>query len=181
MTTHRSRTRSLARRSVFALLLGLAGAGLAAQAAPAPMAPVASFVTDGGQTVSTASFRGHRTLLWLVSTWCSSCAAGLQAMQGQIPALQKTGLRVVVLRNYRNDGYPGPGIRAFVAQAAPSLVHQKHWLLGQASAELDARYNPRHYPDVYYLIDADGRVQGINGAPSATMDLILRFARGSKR
>ena len=39
-----------------------------------------------------------------------------------------------------------------------------------------SRYNPRRYPDIYFLIDEKGMLQAVNGAPSATMSTIKKFA-----
>lgn len=157
-----------------AITLGTAGA-----AVPAP-APVVPYTTAHGQIRSTAQFKGHPTLLWLVSTWCSSCAAGLHTLTRHATELDETGLRVVILRNYKNDGYPGPDIRQFTAQTVPQFKVPKSWTLGQASKRLDRAYNPRHYPDIYFFIDAKGRIESVGGAPAATMDEILRFARGGR-
>lgn len=119
-------------------------------------------------------------MIWLLSTWCGSCAAGLQAMSENAPDLEKTGLRVLVLRNYRNDGYPGLQIDAFVQKVLPGVVLPNNWILGQASAQMDDAYNHRHYPDIYFLIDRQGRVVDVNGAPSATMARIIAFAKSQE-
>ncbi|MHB1539813.1 MAG: thioredoxin domain-containing protein [Steroidobacteraceae bacterium] len=153
-------------------------ASASASAASAPPAPAARYVTIGARTLSTAQLKGHRTLLWLLSTWCGSCAAGLQTLASDSGELAKAGLHVVVLRNYRNGGYPGPNIRSFVEHFAPALLTQRNWTFGQASLGLDQAYNGRHYPDIYFLIDASGHIRAINSAPSATLDRILRFAQG---
>ncbi|TAM24176.1 MAG: redoxin domain-containing protein [Candidimonas sp.] len=165
------------------LVVGLAMvaslANVSAIAATLPQAPIVSYATAGGRTLSTAQFQGHRTMLWLLSTWCASCAAGLQAMADKADPLEKAGLRVVILRNYQNGGYPGSGIRSFVNRVAPTLLKEPGWTFGDAPPQLDYAYNHKHYPDIYFLIDANGRIQTVDGAPAATMDKILRFARGN--
>lgn len=164
------------------LVLGLALTALlanpAAMAGSLPQAPAAPYTTAGGQTRSTAQLKGHKTMVWLLSTWCGSCAAGLQAMADHADQIEKAGLHVVVLRNYQNGGYPGMDIRSFVDRVAPKLLKEPGWTFGKASMQLDYAYNRRHYPDIYFLINASGQVQAVNGAPAATMDRILRFARG---
>lgn len=172
---HRNRACSL----VFGLVMLVSLASASAIAATSPLAPVVPYTTAGGRTLSTAQFKGHRTMLWLLSTWCGSCAAGLQAMADKAGPLEKSGLRVVILRNYQNGGYPGPAIRKFVDRVAPTLLQQPGWAFGDASPQLDYAYNHKHYPDIYFLIDANGRIQAVDGAPAATMDTILRFARGN--
>lgn len=174
-----------------AMLFGMAGLGgfaLAAEntccakmsrqnrgVAASSKAPIASF-TVLGQQHSTTEFRGHRTMLFLLSTWCGSCAAGLQAMAQHMPQLNKDGLQVVILRNYRNGGYPGPDIRQFVAKVAPAILKDGSWTLGDATPALEQAYNGHGYPDIYFLIDTNGTIQAVNSAPSASMDSILAFA-----
>lgn len=161
-----------------ALALTALLSNLPAMAGSLSQAPAAPYVTAGGQTRSTAQLKGHKTMVWLLSTWCGSCAAGLHAMADQADQIEKAGLQVVVLRNYQNGGYPGPDIRSFVARVAPKLLKQPGWTFGEASMQLEYAYNRKHYPDIYFLVDASGQVQATDGAPAATMDRILRFARG---
>ena len=168
--------RSRPRGIVLALLLLGLGAFITAYAGTVPLAPAAPFTTTSGQALSTTSLKGRPTLLWLLSTWCGSCAAGLQTLAQHADRLQKVGLRVVVLRNYRNDGYPGMRITEFARKVLPHFTPPKNWVLGQASRQLGERYNARHYPDVYFLIDAKGRIRAVDSAPSATFSRILAFA-----
>ena len=163
---------------VLGALTVLAPAG-PATASDHQAAPPAPFVTVGGHRRSTAGLQGHRTFLWLLSTWCGSCAAGLKAVAEHAGQLRNDGLRVVILRNYKDDGYPGPGIRAFFARAVPGFRAPSNWTLGQTSKQLDQSYNPRHYPDVYFLIDSGGDVRAVGSAPAATMGRILHFAKSS--
>ncbi len=164
------------RQIAFVLLLAF-GPYITAYAGTYPLAPEALFTTAAGRTLSTTGLKGHPTLLWLLSTWCSSCAAGLQTLARHTGILQKDGLRVVVLRNYRNGGYTGPHIAAFTAKVLPGFKAPQNWVLGQASRALDKRYNARHYPDIYFLIDANGRIRAEDSAPSATFARILAFAK----
>ncbi|TAL86389.1 MAG: hypothetical protein EPN74_05025, partial [Rhodanobacter sp.] len=75
-TKYRSRACSL----VVGLAMVVSLANVSAIAATPPLAPIVPYTTAGGRTLSTAQFKGHRTMLWLLSTWCGSCAAGLQTM-----------------------------------------------------------------------------------------------------
>lgn len=160
---------------VVTALAGVASAGTPVQA------PSASFVTAGGKTLTTAQLGGHPTMLWLLSTWCGSCGAGLQTLARHANALEAMGLQIVVLRNYRNDGYAGMHITKFVATVLPGFKPPKNWTLGQASMQLGQRYNARGYPDIYFLIDAQERIQAVDSAPSATLDKILAFARSQSK
>lgn len=144
--------------------------------AAASPAPDASYMVDG-RMHTTAALRGRPTMLWLLSTWCGSCAAGVHALAVHADEIKQSGLQVVILRNYKNGGYPGPDIRAFVSRIAPGSAIGTGWSLGEASQELEKAYNPHGYPDIYFLMDAAGRIRVVSGAPGATMDKILRFAR----
>lgn len=159
------------------VILALLPAAATAAATDRAM-PGATFQTVDGRTLSTNSFKGRPTMLWLLSTWCGSCAAGLRAMAAKEPELERTGLRVVVLRNYKNGGYPGMSTGDFVKRVL-STPPPKDWIFGQASRQLDKAYNAKHYPDIYFLIGRDGTVDAVDSAPSATIDRILAFARKS--
>lgn len=167
-------------RSVLAggVALAVLLTGAAGEAAPAPgdQAPEAHFTTLGGKTLSLADFRSHKLMLWLFSTWCPSCQAGLQALAEQRAALGKGKLRLVVLQNYRNGGYGGPSMNALIERYAANVKGAANWTFGAATAELQSRYNPKSYPDVYYLIDAHGKVRYVGSAPAASLDRILKFA-----
>ena len=168
--------KSALRRLALMVLLAF-GSAITAHAGTHPPAPAAPFTTTAGKTLSTATLQGRPTLLWLLSTWCGSCAAGLQTLARHAGVLQKAGLRIVVLRNYRNDGYPGMHIGQFVSEVLPHFTPPQNWILGQASRQLGKRYNAKHYPDIYFLIDAKGRIQAVDSAPSATLKKILSFAK----
>jgi len=152
------------------IIFMLTGIGFAQQ-----KAPDASFKV-GDQTVTLSHFRGKKVMLWLFSTWCPSCRAGVQALAKKQATLEKTGLDIIALRNYKNGGYPGPSIAGFVQKAAPSLLKADNWTLGEATKKLEEKYNGRGYPDIYFLINTKGEIVTVNGSPGANMDEILAFA-----
>ena len=163
----------------FALLVA-AGMLLFAPLAPAATklpvkAPPASFAS-GGKQIPLARYQGKKVMLWMFSTWCGSCAAAFEALVEQQPALAKAGLRVIALKNFQNGGYPGPALQDFLKRFGAPLLKAPNWTFGEVSAEMAARYNPRHYPDIYFLIDEKGMLQAVNGAPGATMSTIKKFA-----
>lgn len=147
-----------------------------ATATNTPIAPTATYTDTHGQTVSTATLKGHASMVWLLSTWCRSCSAGLSSLNAHVDQLRASGLHVVILRTYQNGGVTGPDIASFVAQNAPALT-KANVLLGEATQALERAYNPRHYPDIYYLIDANGQIQAVDTAPSITLNKILDFAK----
>jgi len=168
-------------------MLGVLGAALLAvtangvRAAPGlpALAPAAKFETGAG-TRSLAEFRGRKVMLWMYSTWCSSCAAGLDALEAHQRSLKRAGVEVIALQNFQNGGYPGPSPRKFVERFARALLAAPNWIFGTVPEAMAKRYNPRRYPDIYFLIDEQGMVRAIEGAPGATMDQILRFVEDKR-
>jgi len=154
-------------------LTGAGGAARAASGLPAP-APAATFQTRGGPR-TLAGYRGKKTMLWMFSTWCSSCAAAFDALSRKRSALAKAGLQVIALQNFENGGYPGPSLREFVERFGRPLLDAPNWTFGEVPARMAKTYNPRRYPDIYFLIDEKGMVQAMEGAPGATMATITRF------
>lgn len=171
-----ARLRPALRVVLFMLMAGALVGVPVAQASgldlPAPVAPF----RVGGTVRSTATLTGHKTMVWLVSTWCGSCAKGLQVLARRATLLHDAGLRIVVLRNAGNGGYAGPTIRAFVNQVSPALLKQTNWTFGEATPAFEKAYNPRGYADIYFLIRANGTLQTVSGAPAATLGTILGFA-----
>lgn len=147
-------------------------------AAPAPgeLAPNATFTTLSGRTETVASLRGHPTLLWLMTTWCSSCQASTQTLAQNLPALEADGVRVVEVENYEDLGESGPTLAEFAKVLAGSERSSPEWTFGEASLGLTETYNPASDLDVYYLLDAAGRVVYVNSTPAATMSEILAHA-----
>jgi len=140
------------------------------------VAPGGSFTTVSGRTMTIASLRGHKSLLWFVATWCPSCQAGTQAMAGQAARLRVVGVQVAEVEDYADLGQPGPGIAAFARQFAGAAYHDRGWTFGTASRALTRAYNPRGYLDVYFLLDSAGRVAYVNSAPASTMGQLLARA-----
>ena len=154
----------------------LPGMGHSARAASLPMpAPAASFQTESG-TRSLAGYRGRKVMVWMFSTWCSSCAAAFEALSEKQSALNKAGLNIIALKNFENGGYPGPSLHEFVKRFGPTLLKEPNWTFGEVPALMAQAYNPRRYPDIYFLIDEKGILQAVQGAPGSTMATITRFA-----
>lgn len=140
-------------------------------------APDAAFHARS-QEFSLREFEGRKVMLWLLSTWCSSCIAGLDALADAQPRLARANLKILALRNHENGGFPGPTITEFAQRPGDAVTEAPNWVFGQASAGMAQRYNPRKYPDIYYLIDEEGMVRAVSTAPAATLDKIERFATG---
>jgi thiol-disulfide isomerase/thioredoxin len=143
------------------------------------VAPGGTFTTLAGKTVSLSSFRGHPTLLWFMTTWCSSCEAGTEAMAKDIlPKLAADGVKVVQVENYQDLGQSGPSLGNFAKTLAGPEFHNPDWIFGMASSSLTRRYNPQAYLDIYYLINAKGRIVYVNSSPASTMSQLLSAAKG---
>ncbi len=138
------------------------------------MAPAASFVSNG-QTIDLASFKGHPIMLWQVATWCGSCRAGLRTFAQEKALVDKSDITIIVLRDYKNGGYPGISIKEFAHQTAPGLLHDPHFIFGDDTKALFTLYNPQHYVDVYDLIGGDGMIKAVSSTPSASFDQIRHF------
>ncbi|MGC9270906.1 hypothetical protein [Acidiphilium sp.] len=185
MNGHPIAASTIARR--LALLAGLIALPAVACAAPSgvmgpkdapnpgnPPAPAASFISHG-KTMSLAAYKGHPIMLWQVATWCGSCRAGLRVLAENKAMIDRSGIRVIVLRDYENGGYPGIGITKFATQAAPSLIGDPHFIFGDDSKALYALYNPHHYVDVYDLISKERKITTVSSTPSATFGKIKAF------
>lgn len=144
---------------------------------PAPSnerAAAAPFLVNG-KTMNLRSFKGQPVMVWQVATWCGSCAVGLKTMAQNQGLIDASNLKIIVLRDYKNVGYPGDDMEKFVAANAPALLHDAHFIIGEDTEELFKRYNPHHYVDVYTLIGSNGQIAAVSSAPSMTFDKIKQF------
>jgi hypothetical protein len=117
---------------------GTGGSPAAGATSPGTLAPDGAFTTTAGANVSVASLRGQPTLLWFVTTWCSSCQAGTEAMRSQIATFAAHRVRVVELELAGDLGQPGPAIMEFGTQLAGPEYHNPDWTFGTASPALHA-------------------------------------------
>jgi len=169
-------------------VLGLTAAASPRVAAPGPIAqvevggraPDASFVTIQGTVHRLSEFRGRPVMLWLFATWCDTCRAGTAALAEHIQQLDRAGLHAIQLRLYGNLGYPGPSVREVARTDAGPAWSSSAWTWGEASKELSFTYDPKGYVDIYFLIDRNGIIRAIGGAPNATMDQILSFVQHAR-
>lgn len=175
-----------------AILLGLAlAASAVAYNAAAPRAaaaevkvgvpaPDAVFTTVQGAQRRLSQFRGKAVMLWLFTTWCDTCRAGMDAIASHLDQVNKTGLQVISLQLYKNLGSAGPPVADFASAFARAGHSSPNWVWGEASQEASYAYDPKGYPDVYFLISKDGVIRTISSAPNVTMDQILSFARQAR-
>lgn len=142
-------------------------------------APDITFKTVEGKKLKLSDFRGQPVMLWFVATWCSTCKAGIEAIASRIDELESYGLRIVTLKVYKNLGYEGPSITDLGKEAAGPAFNSPNWLWGVSTKRASFIYDPKGYPDIYWLIDGDGVIRAVNGAPNATMDQIMDFLQSS--
>jgi thiol-disulfide isomerase/thioredoxin len=140
-------------------------------------APNGAITTLAGKTETVAALRGRPTLLWFVTTWCSSCQAGTQAMAENVATLAADGVRVVEIENYADLGQSGPPMGTFAKALAGSAFSNPDWTFGEASSTLTHTYNPKAYLDIYYLINAKGKISYVNSSPASTMPQLLGAAK----
>lgn len=139
--------------------------------------PDAVFLT-GGRRVSLAAYHGKKVMLWLFSTWCPSCRAGLETLPRDQKRFLAGHLHLIILENYKNGGYPGPSLKKMRDRYAKGIRGVSNWTFGHATRGLAALYNPQSYPDIFYLIRRDGIIQTVESAPTAHLATVLHFAKG---
>jgi thiol-disulfide isomerase/thioredoxin len=168
--------------AVFVVVLILRSQQTAQNPANRSLPTIGSVALDGtftdlrGHTVALSALRGRPTVLWFVTTWCSSCQAGTTVMAQNIAKLKAKGVRVVELELYNNLGGSGPSMTVFGQTHAGRAFQERDWLWGVASQQLSYTYDPKGYLDIYYLLDSQGRIRYINGSPASTMDALLQAA-----
>lgn len=138
-------------------------------------APEATFTTLEGEELKLSDYRGEKVMLWFFATWCPSCIKAAEVL-GNNDKLN--GMTVIALKTYGNAGYPGESIGQFAQKYAPNTLNHDNWVWGDASQQATSTYNSQNYPDIYFLIDENGILQDVDGAPAATLNKIVNFASG---
>lgn len=163
-------------------------AATAVAAAPPMMAPRngpaphgsavnAAFLSHGKRLYLYSGTTSQPVMLWQVATWCGSCKVGLQALAHHQSLIDASDLKVIILQDYQDGGYPGEDMEKFVAQNAPTLLHDSHFIIGNDTEALYKTYNPRHFVDVYYLITSSKRISVESSNPAITFAKIQHFIK----
>ena len=139
---------------------------------PGQLAPNAPFTNVDGKVQQLSAYKGHPVIVWQVTTWCPSCAAGLRTFAEHKKQIDHSDLTVLVLRDYENGGYPGPGMRDFAKAVAPALLNDPHFVFGEDTQTLFERYNPGKFVDIYQVISRDSKIRLLSSSPSATFGKI---------
>lgn len=159
---------------LMALAATAAAAALTTLQAGSP-APKFTYRQTNGKMLRPGALRGHPYVLWLVATWCSSCATGSSVMGDHIGMLARKGIDVVELRLWDDLGAPGPGLGAF-QRVVGSKAAAHNWFWAEASKSQTLALDPKGYADLYYLVDGAGRIVAVDGNPAASWDTIQQFA-----
>ena len=153
---------------------------LRASAASEPLAvgntiPAFTYRLLDGHRLSPKTLRGHRYVLWMVASWCSSCQAGSGVVGDHIAYLRTRGVSVVEMRLANDLGAPGPGLEQF-QKAVGMNAAAPNWYWGELDQKQTLALDSKGYPDIYYLVNPDGTIAQINGNPAGTWDTIASFA-----
>lgn len=123
-----------------------------------------SFTLTNGSVVNLTDYLGKPVLLWFISTWCSTCAAGNGALNQSIGFFQSKGVTIIEVETYNDDGYPGPSMSSFSDSYNPKDI-----ISGTSGQGFGNEFDSYGYSDIYYLISPSGLVTYISGAPAQTL------------
>ncbi|MGC8537800.1 MAG: redoxin family protein [Candidatus Micrarchaeia archaeon] len=140
-------------------------------------APNKGFYLQNGTDTNLSAYSGKEVLLYLVTTWCSTCAEGTQALGKNIAFFNLRNVSVLEIEAYKDFGYAGPTINQFVNTYAGQS--SKYITAGYSGYNLTKTYDPKGYLDIYYLISPSGKVLYVNGEPSATLNQLEAAIRGA--
>jgi thiol-disulfide isomerase/thioredoxin len=160
----------------------LAWFSASAWAAPAPIsvgqpAPQLTYHLLDGKTLAPAQLRGRKYILWTMGTWCPSCVAGSQMLAKHIAELQRAHVALVEMEAYDNLGGNGPSL-ASVKAGIGAAAQASNWYWGILTERQTALIDPKSAMDVFYLVDASGKVVAQGMAPGAHWDRIEAFVNG---
>ena len=140
------------------------------------LAPDFTITTIDGKTMSLSSLAADKpTVLYFFATWCPSCIKAAEVLEQNNDKLN--GMKVISLKTFGNAGYGGPTIIEFGQKYSPNALNYDNWIWGDASQKATSIYNSQNYPDIYFLIDENGVLQAVDGAPAATLNKIITFAQ----
>lgn len=141
-------------------------------------APEITITTLDGKQLSLSDFRGNPVMFWLIATWCPTCQVGAKVLsEEKMSEIEKYDLKIVVVKIWNNLGYSGPSLEEFGREWVGENFDHPNWIWGgELSKEDSFLYDPRGFPDIYYLIDRNGIIRAIDTAPSATINKIFNFA-----
>ena len=125
-----------------------------------------------GGTVSTKSLEGHPLVVWLMTTWCSSCAETSELLVSQYyNTFRSDGILLVQIENYNDLNQQGESLPAFVSQYGGS--NEPGWYIGTAPQWVTQQYNPAGVLDIYYLVNSQGYIVGSGQSLGSNLNSVI--------
>jgi thiol-disulfide isomerase/thioredoxin len=135
---------------------------------PAP--PFAYRLLSGG-VLHASALRGRPYLLWAVATWCPSCVTGSALLARHIAEIERAHAAVVELELYDDLGGSGPPLES-VRRGVGAAAFARDWYWGILTEDQTAVLDPTGTMDIYYVVDARGRIVAQGMAPAAHWESI---------
>lgn len=167
--------RSIAFTTTLLFLAAFAGVLAAEPPGEGQPAPAFTYNLLDGSRLSPGTLHGHPYVLWMVATWCPSCQTGSNVVASHITFLRAHGVRIVEMQLANDLGQPGPGLASF-HKAVGKSASSPNWYWGELTEAQTAALDPKGDMDLYYLVDAHGKIVAVSGNPAATWDAIAHFA-----
>lgn len=171
--------RSFAIAAVLCCVGTLASVSAAQPLAVGQSAPSFAYHLLDGKRLSPRTLHGHPYVLWMVATWCPSCRTGSSVVGSHIAYLRSHGVRVVEMELGDDLGQAGPPLRSFQAGVGMAAV-SPNWYWGELTVPQTATLDPRGDMDIYYLVNAQGKIVTVSGNPAVTWSTIAQFAAASR-
>ena len=125
-----------------------------------------------GGTVSTKSLEGQPLVVWLMTTWCSSCADTSELLISQYySSFRSDGIRLLQIENYNDLNQQGESLPAFVSQYGGA--NEPGWYIGTAAQSVTLEYNPSSALDIYYMVNSQGDIVGSGQGLGANLNSVL--------
>jgi cytochrome c-type biogenesis protein len=112
------------------------------------LAPGFETVTDSGQPVQLADFRGQVVILNFWATWCGPCRVEMPAFETVYQAYKDQGLAVIAV----NNAETAAAVRSFRDEMSLNFV-----MALDENASIQNRYNIFSYPSTF-ILDRDGTI-----------------------
>lgn len=157
-----------------ALLVAQSTLAASAPISVGKLAPQFAYHLIDGQMLTPAQLQGHKYILWIMGTWCPSCQAGSQIAAQHIVDLARKHVAPVEMEAFDNLGGDGPSpasVKSGIGKSANAPY--RYW--GILNQEQTATIDPKSAMDIFYLVDAHGKVIAQGMAPGAHWNQIEAF------
>jgi len=137
-------------------------------------APTFTYHLLGGKRLNPNQLQGRKYILWVMATWCPSCTTGSQVVAQHLAELRRHHVALVEMEAYDDLGASGPSLQS-IKDGIGNAAAASNWYWGILSQEQTLAIDPKSSPDVFYLIDAHGKVVSQGMAPGAHWDQVESF------